>query len=252
MLRSALILLLMIWIAGCAPAPKLFDAGAVEAEARRFMAGYAADLLSHDPDAIAARYSGRGAYVVFPGDKKMQPYESLVRHYREGWRGPDAFGWQDLSYEVLGDDAVVVIGGFHWEAEENSGSLGTYAALLVREDGELRIRLENESFDNLPPRECAAQQEPCDLPLERAALERYTGAYQVPGQESFASVYEEDGSLMIHSPGFPPMRLVYRGGDEFRLAEDPGIRVLFDGAGERASSYIVLRGMVLDTGLRAR
>ncbi|HUE77152.1 MAG TPA: hypothetical protein VMM83_04355, partial [Longimicrobiales bacterium] len=102
---------------------------AVEEEARRFMAGYAADLLSHDPDAIVARYSRRGAHVVFPGDWKLEPHDSIARMYGQGWQGPAAFEWQDLSYEVVGDDAVVVVGGFRFEADENSGFLGTYTAL---------------------------------------------------------------------------------------------------------------------------
>jgi hypothetical protein len=246
-------LLLVPLVTSCAAAAVSTPTpAAVEEEARRFMAGYAADLLSHDADAIVARYSRRGTYVVFPGDRKMQSHDSIARLYPEGWQGPEAFEWQDLSYEVLGDDAVAVIGGFRFEAFDNPGFLGTYTALLVREDGELKIRLENESFDNLPPPECAGQGEPCDLPLERAARERYTGEYGVPGQAAPARVYEEDGSLMIDSPGLPPMRLLYRGGDEFRLADHPAVRLLFDGAGGRVETYILFRGFVLGTGRRAR
>ena len=55
---------------------------------------------------------------------------------------------------------------------------------------------------------------------------------------------------MIDSPDLPPMRLLYRGGDEFRLAEYPAVRLLFEGAGERAETYILLRGFVLGTGRR--
>jgi pimeloyl-ACP methyl ester carboxylesterase len=222
----------------------------VEKEARQFMAGYAKDLLSHDPDAIAGRYSRRGTYVVFPGDWNLQPHDSIASMYRERWQGPEAFEWHDLSYEVIGEDAVAVIGGFRFETDENSGVLGTYTALLVREDGELRIRLENESFDNLPPQECEAQEEPCDLPLDRTAMERYIGEYKVTGQEASARVYEENDSLMIHSPGFPPTRLLYQGDDEFRMAEFPGIRLLFNVNGEHATSYIVFSGMVLGNGKR--
>lgn len=156
-----------------------------------------------NPDAIAARYSQRGTYVVFPGDWNLQLHDSIARMYREKWRGPEAFEWHDLSYEVLSVDAVAVVGGFRFETGDNSGTLGTYTAILVRENGQLRIRLENESFDNLPPKECAALEEPCDLPLDRAALERYTGEYAVPGQEESARIYEEEGSLVINSPGFP-------------------------------------------------
>jgi hypothetical protein len=224
----------------------------VEDEARRFMAGYAADLLSHDPDAIAARYSRRGAYMVLPGSRTLASYDSIISDYRAAaGQGPDVFEWQDLSYEVLNEDIVAVVGTFREESVERR-VLGSYTALLVREDGELRIRLENESFDDLPPPECAGQERPCDLPLERAALARYTGEYEVPAREGSARVFERAGSLMFQPPGLLPMRLLYRGDDEFRVAEHPAVRVVFDGAGERATSYIVLRGMVLETGRRVQ
>lgn len=250
--KAGTCLLLMPLIASCASVavgPPRF--AAVEEEARQFMAGYAADLLSHDPDAIAARYSRRGAYLVLPGSRTLASYDSILSEYRApSWQGPDVFEWQDLSYEVLNDDVVAVVGTFRSESEEGR-VLGSYTGLLVREEGELRIRLENESFDNLPPPECAAQEGPCDLPLERAALERYTGEYEVPGRDGFARVFDEDGNLMFQPPGLPPMRLLYRGGDEFRVAGHLAVRVVFGGAGERATSYIVLRGMVLETGRRA-
>lgn len=222
----------------------------IEAEAQDFMAGYAEDLLSHDPDAIAARYSRRGAYLVLPGSRALVSYDSIRSEYRAAsGQGPNVFEWQDLSYDVLHDDAVAVVGTFRSESVEG-GVLGSYTGLLVREDGELRIRLESESFDDLPPPECAAREEPCDLMLGREALERYTGEYHVPGEEGPGRVFERDGHLMFQPPGLPAMRMLYRGGDEFRLAEHLAVRVVFDGAGERATSYMVLRGMVLGTGNR--
>lgn len=250
--NAAMCLLLIPLVTSCA-ATAASSAGpaSVEEEARRFMAGYAADLLGHDPDAIAARYSRRGAYLVLPGSRKLLPHDSILSEYRAAaGQGPEVFEWQDLSYEVLNDDMVAVVGGFRAESVEG-GVLASYTALLVREDGELRIRLENESFDDLPPPECAARVEPCDLPLGAEALERYTGEYEVEGQEGSARVFAESGQLMIQPPGLPPMRLLYRGDDEFRLAEHLAVRVVFQGAGERATSYIVLRGMVMGTGRRA-
>jgi hypothetical protein len=251
--KVVLFILLVPLITSCATAVVGRPvSAAVEEEARRFMAGYAADLLSHDPDAIAARYSRRGAYLVLPGSRTLESYVSILGIYRApSWQGPDVFEWQDLSYEVLNEDTVAVVGTFRSESVEG-GVLGSYTALLVREDGELRIRLENESFDDLPPPECAAQEGPCDLPLERAALDRYAGEYVVPGQEGSARVFEQDGNLMFQPPGLPPMRLLYRGGDEFRVEGHLAVRVVFEGFGNRATSYIVLRGMVLDTGRRAQ
>jgi hypothetical protein len=244
-------LLLVPLVTNCAAAAVSTPTPAsVEEEARRFMAAYAADLLSHDPDAIAARYSRRGAYLVLPGSRTLASYDSILSDYRAAaGQGPDMFEWHDLSYEVLNEDIVAVVGSFREESVERR-VLGSYTGLLVREDGELRIRLENESFDDLPPPECAALERPCDLPLQRAALARYTGAYDVPAREGAARVFEQDGSLMLQPPGLRPMRLLYRGGDEFRVAGHLAVRIVFDGAGERATSYIVLRGMVLETGRR--
>lgn len=250
--RAGTYLLLVPLIASCTSAVVSTSTPAsVEEEAQRFMAGYAADLLSHDPDAIAARYSRRGAYLVLPGSRALVSFDSIQSEYRAGsGQGPHVFEWQGLSYEVLNEDVVAVVGTFRSESVEG-GVLGSYTSVLVREEGELRIRLENQSFDDLPPPECAAREEPCDLPLRREALERYTGEYHVPGQEATTHVFEQDGNLMFQPPGLPAMRMLYRGGDEFRLAEHLAVRVVFDGAGERATSYTVLRGMVLGTGNRA-
>lgn len=243
-------MLAAIAIAGCAAAPDPADESPLAAEAREFMAGYAADLLSHDPDAIAARYSRRGVHLVLPGFRKLEPYDSILRIYREDWRGPESFEWEDLSYEVLGDAAVAVIGTFRWESPPGAGVLANYTAVLVREEGELRIRVENESFDNLPPPECADQSDPCDLPLDAAALARYTGEYQVAGQEAPGLVYAEDGRLWIQTAGMPPMRLLHEGGHAFRLDGAPGMRVVFDGGGERATSYIAFGGLLVGQGHR--
>jgi hypothetical protein len=247
---SGAAMLAVIAIAGCAAAPDPTDEPPLAAEAREFMAGYAADLVSHDRDAIAARYSRRGVHLVLPGFRKFEPYDSILRTYREAWDGPESFAWEDLSYEVLGDDAVAVIGAFRWESPPGSGVRANYTAVLVREEGELRIRVENESFDNLPPLECAHQSDPCDLPLDAAALARYTGEYRVAGQEAPGLLYAEDGRLWLQAPGMPAMRLLHEGGHAFRLEDAPAMRVVFDGGGERATSYITFAGLLLGQGHR--
>ena len=56
------------------------------------------------------------------------------------WGPPATFSWEDLSFEPAGPDAVVVVGRFLWESTRFS-----YSALLVRQDGVLRIRMEDES-----------------------------------------------------------------------------------------------------------
>ena len=130
-------------------------AGVVE-EARAFMDAYARDLLAGDRAAVGARYDRSGAYFLGNGRKEFMPYDSIVAQYAAAsWTPPASFAWRDLSFEPAGPDAVVVAGQFVWGAAPGSPSLTmSYTALLHRQDGALRIRVENESFDpsTLPPR----------------------------------------------------------------------------------------------------
>ena len=130
-------------------------AGVVE-EARAFMDAYARDLLAGDRAAVGARYDRTGAYFLGNGRKEFMPYDSIVAQYAAAsWTPPASFAWRDLSFEPAGPDAVVVAGQFAWGAAAGSPPLTmSYTALLHRQDGALRIRVENESFDptTLPPR----------------------------------------------------------------------------------------------------
>lgn len=118
-------------------------------EARAFMESYARDLLTGDRAAIAARYDRTGAYRMGNGQKEFDPYEAIVAIYQgPAWSPPAAFEWRDLSFEVLGPDAVVVAGRFHWSLPGVATPiLMSYTGLFRRQDGVLRIRLEDESAD---------------------------------------------------------------------------------------------------------
>ena len=115
-----------------------------EAEARAFMDSYAQDLRAGNRQAIAARYDRRGAYRVGGGEKTLEPLDSIRASYTGRWQPPTAFEWHDLSYEVLGDDAVMVVGRFEWTDQRGRVLPMSYTGLLVRQDGEWRIRLEDE------------------------------------------------------------------------------------------------------------
>ena len=129
--------------------------GVVE-EARTFMEAYARDLLAGDRAAVGARYDRSGAYFLGNGRKEFTPYDSIVAQYAgASWKPPASFGWRDLSFEPAGPDAVVVAGQFVWGAAAGAPSLTmSYTALLHRQEGVLRIRVEDESFDpaTLTPR----------------------------------------------------------------------------------------------------
>jgi hypothetical protein len=154
---------LVVWGVGCDGRTVGADTRASAAasatvvdEARTFMDAYARDLLAGDRTAIAARYDRTGAYFLGNGRKEFTTYDSVVAQYRgAAWNPPVSFEWRDLSFEPVGPDAVVVAGQFVWVAAAGAPPMTlSYTSLLRRQDGALRIRLEDESFDpaSLPPR----------------------------------------------------------------------------------------------------
>jgi hypothetical protein len=117
-------------------------------EARMFMSRYADELRGGLRGEIAARYDRRGAWRVGPSKVAFEPWEQIDRRYRRFWSPPSSFEWQDLVYEPAGNDAVTVIGRFVWGPGPDGRKppvLYAYSALLVRQDGQLRIRVEHES-----------------------------------------------------------------------------------------------------------
>ena len=118
-------------------------------DAKSFMKSYATDLQIGNREALANRYDVRGAYFVGQGKKTFMTVEQIKTLYQESWKPPTSFAWSDLSYEVVGKDAVVVIGGFDWGIADKKVVHLSYTALLIRTDGNLRIRVEDES--PLPP-----------------------------------------------------------------------------------------------------
>lgn len=144
MLRHQLQYLVLLWtIAACATTrPR---SPTIEAEAREFMTGYARDLLAGDRAAIAARYDERGAYVAGGGEQQLASPASLRSRYQSTrWTAPARFDWRDLSYEVIGPNAVLVSGKFDWTTAAGQTMPASYTALLVRHGNGLRIRAEHE------------------------------------------------------------------------------------------------------------
>ncbi|MEO8192366.1 MAG: hypothetical protein ABI681_00855 [Gemmatimonadales bacterium] len=118
----------------------------IETEAREFMAGYAEDIRLGRRRAIADRYDKRGAYRVGEGEKVLEPKELILAAYLTQWTPPVTFDWQNLSYETLSDDAIIVVGLFDWGLLDGRKLSFSYTGLLVRQDDALRIRLEAESM----------------------------------------------------------------------------------------------------------
>lgn len=147
----ALLLLAAAFAASPTPARAQAADSTVVAEAGAFMDAYGNDLRTGNREALAGRYDRRGAYVMFNGERQFAVWDSLAAQYRTGWRPPAAFEWRDLVFEPAGPDAAVVNGYFFWTLREGEAPMRfRYTALLVRQEGGLRIRLEDESIV-LPP-----------------------------------------------------------------------------------------------------
>ena len=134
--------------AGCAPAPGSPSperTSALVREAEAFMAAYANDLRTGARQNIVDRYDPRGVYFLGNGRKELVPLDSVRASYLGRWRPPATFEWQDLSYEPAGPDAVVVVGRFVWGVDAERRFTYSYTGLLLRQDGRLRIRVEDES-----------------------------------------------------------------------------------------------------------
>ena len=128
----------------------------IQDETARFLTSYRQDLLKQDRAALAARYSHRGACFLGQGNKKQLTFEQIQALYAEQWKGPASFEWRDVSIEPLGPDAALVAARFEWgNAAGQPVRLFSYSGLLQREDGVLRIRLEDESSSPPPPAEKA-------------------------------------------------------------------------------------------------
>ena len=156
--HRALLLGLAVASAACAPLAPTSSAGytsdnsGVVGEAQQFMSDYARDLAAGDRAAIARRYMRGGAWFLGHGRKEFEPHARIEARYAgPEWAPPRSFEWRDLSIEPVGRDAVMVAGLGLWEPADG-GPIVTlsYTALLIREDGELRIRLEDESTPQRP------------------------------------------------------------------------------------------------------
>jgi hypothetical protein len=115
------------------------------ADAQTFMAWYAHDLRKGNREGIIARYDRRGDYI--PTDEKgYHSFEEVGAIYRgKEWSAPASFEWKGLVYEPMGADAIMVTGHFVWGLPVGKSLTFAYTGVLVRQEGQLRIRLEHES-----------------------------------------------------------------------------------------------------------
>ena len=119
----------------------------IVAEARAFMASYAEAMIAGDRAGIAARYDRTGSRFLGHGINDLRTLQQIAAIYDgPDWQPPQRFAWRDLAYEPAGPEAVIVSGLFDWTPANGGTPLTfSYTALLRRQDGALRIRLEHES-----------------------------------------------------------------------------------------------------------
>ncbi|WP_426341070.1 hypothetical protein ACN9MZ_04510 [Pseudoduganella sp. S-14] len=109
-----------------------------------FMDTYAEDLTAGDRKALANRYSRRGTIFIGGEWKEEIGFDKLSNEYAKSWKPPVTFRWQGLAFEKLGDQSVMVTGGVARSDQAGRETTShSYAVLLIKEDGELRIRMES-------------------------------------------------------------------------------------------------------------
>jgi len=114
-------------------------------EARQFMDEYRTILVAGDRARLIALYDRGGTYILGDGTKEFRSPAGIAEMYKD-WGGPAAFEWHDLSYEPVAKDAVMVLGRFTWTPKNGRPAATlSYSSLLVRREGKLRIRVEDES-----------------------------------------------------------------------------------------------------------
>lgn len=118
-----------------------------ETEIRQFYEGYADDLRRHRKEAIANRYDPRGYFALGNGNKRFVTFDDNKKNYTTQWTGPKSFEWRDMSFEVLSPNSATVIGLFDWTAASGVTDTGSYTAVLTKQSGQWRIRVEDESFN---------------------------------------------------------------------------------------------------------
>ena len=112
--------------------------------AQFFMNSYADDVSAGERKALANRYSRRGTIFIGGEWKEEVAFDKLSREYATSWKPPVTFRWQGLAFEKLGEEAVMITGGVARGDKAGAETFShSYAVLLIKEDGVLRIRMES-------------------------------------------------------------------------------------------------------------
>ena len=146
---SAISLAISMTIACSPPAPATptdGPPGDLVASATRFFDAYGNAVREGRSDALAGFYVPSGAVRVLNGQRQRLTRSALDSMYRGGWQAPGYFAWENLEFDSLDAERVIVTGFFRWQTRGSADtSRYTYAALLQTADSGLAIRFEHET-----------------------------------------------------------------------------------------------------------
>ena len=115
---------------------------------RRLYDQYQAALRTGQRERLASFYHPDGAVFVINGRHMVMTTRQEIDsvYTRSPWRPPDYFAFEELVFDQLSSDDVVVNGAFLWQS---SGALDTtrfrYAAFVTAIDSGMAIRFEHET-----------------------------------------------------------------------------------------------------------
>ena len=184
------------------PSPTSADVSATERELREFYDIYRDDLVKQRREEIANRYDARGYYGLGNGRKELVSFEDNKRRYLKEWSGPKAFEWRDLSYEILSPSAATVAGLGEWTAVSGQKTVLSYTALLTKQAGQWRIRVEDESVNSAG-----------------TASKTISGARNTPGVWKYTFTAQPGASIAAHRHS-SEMRITVKSGRKFILMGD--------------------------------
>jgi hypothetical protein len=182
--------------------PTSSDVSATERELREFYDTYRDDLVKQRREEIANRYDSRGYFSLGNGRKELVAFEENKRHYLKDWTGPKAFEWRDLSYEVLSPTSAAVVGLGEWTAASGQKTVLSYSALLTKQAGQWRIRVEDESVNS-----------------NGMASKNISGDRNTPGVWKYTFTAQPGASIAAHRHS-SEMRITVKSGRKFILMGD--------------------------------
>ena len=118
-------------------------------ELKQFFDEYGEDIRQARRAAIADRYDSRGYYSLGNGTKTFLSFDETKARYLTRWTGPKSFEWKDLSFEVLSSTSAAAAGLFDIEFANGQKATYSYSASLIKQSGKWKIRVEDESVNNV-------------------------------------------------------------------------------------------------------